>query len=65
MEHEDPQVGRRRELLLDPRIAAAPDLTVVEVGLARVDRDDRDAFAVQHRIALPEQLFEVDVADIA
>ena len=26
-------------LLLDPAVAAAPDVPVVEVGLARVDRD--------------------------
>ena len=31
------------ELLLDPRVAAAADLAVVEVGLGRVDGDDGDA----------------------
>ena len=40
---EHPQVSRLGELLLDPAVASAPDLAVVEVGLGRVDRDDRDA----------------------
>ena len=40
VEDEDAQVGRLRELLLDPAVAAAADLAVVEVGLRRVDRDD-------------------------
>ncbi len=66
MEHEDAQVGRLlRELLLDPRVAAAADLAVVEVGLRRVDRDDRHAAGAQHRVALTEELLEVDVPDVA
>ena len=41
VEDEDAQVGRRcGELLLDPAVAAAADLAVVEVGLGRVDGDD-------------------------
>ena len=62
---EDAQVGRIRELLLDPAVAAAADLPVVEVGLGRVDRDERDAVLAQHRVAVAEQLLEVDVADVA
>ena len=41
VEDEDAQVGLGRELLLDPPVAAAADLPVVEVGLGRVDGDDR------------------------
>ena len=66
VEHEDAQVGGLgRELLLDPGVAAAADLAVVEVGLGRVDRDDGDAVLAQHRVPLAEQLLEVDVADVA
>ena len=66
VEHEDPEVRRLGgELLLDPRVAAAPDLAVVEVGLGRVDGDDRHAVLAQHRVAAPEELLEVDVADVA
>ena len=66
MEHEDPQLrGLRGELLLDPRVAAAADLAVVEVGLGRVDGDDRDAVLAQHRVALAEEILEVDVPDVA
>ena len=43
VEHEDAQVGGLGELLLDPAVAAAADLPVVEIGLGRVDGDDRDA----------------------
>ena len=43
MKDEDLQVGGLGgELALDPGVAAATDLAVVEVGLGRVDRDDRD-----------------------
>ena len=42
MADEDPQPRVGRELLLDPAVAAAADLAVVEVGLGRVDGDDRD-----------------------
>ena len=64
--HEDPQVGRLRcELPLDPAVAAAADLAVVEVGLGRVDRHDGDAALAQHGVALSEQLLEMDIADIA
>jgi hypothetical protein len=37
---------------------------VVEVGLAGVDRDDREAFQAEHRVALAEDVLEVDVADV-
>ena len=65
VQDEDAQVGRVGELLLDPAVAAAADLPVVEVGLGRVDRDDRDAVRAQHRAAVAEELLEVDVADVA
>ena len=57
--------GRGRELLLDPRVAAAADLAVVEVGLGRVDRDHGDAVVAEHRVPVAEELLEVDVADVA
>ncbi len=65
VEDEDAQLGRRRELLLDPLVAAAADAAVVEIGLGRVDRDDRHAADLQHGVALAEELLEVDVADVA
>ena len=66
VEHEDLELRRLRgELLLDPAVATASDLTVVEVGLGRVDRDDGDAVLAEHRVALAEELLEVDVADVA
>ena len=45
VENEDPQLVRLgfRELLLDPAVAAATNLAVVEVRLGRVDRDHRDS----------------------
>ena len=61
---EDAEVGGRRELLLDPGVTAAADLAVIEVRLARVDRDDRDAVHMQRGVALAEQLLEAQVADI-
>ena len=57
--------GSAANSLLDPGVAAAADLAVVEVGLRRVDRDDRDAALAQHRVALAEELLEMDVADVA
>ena len=54
-----------RELLLDPAVAAAADLAVVEVGLGRVDRDDGGRADAEHRVAVAEELLEVDVADVA
>src|SRR5262249_20173831 len=65
VEDEDAQVGGRGELLLDPGVPPTTDLAVVEVGLARVDGDDGHAVPMENRVALAEQLFEVDVADVA
>ena len=65
MEDEDAEVGRLGELLLDPGVAAAPDVPVVEIRLGRVDGDDGDAVHVQDGVALAEELLEVDVADVA
>src|SRR5947207_787878 len=62
---EDPQVGRWSEALLDPGITATADLAVVEVGLRRVDRHHRHASHPRYRIAVAEQLLEMDVADVA
>ena len=50
---------------LDPAVAAAPDLAVVEVGLGRVDGDDADPALAQHRVPAAEELLEVDVADVS
>ena len=52
MEDEDAEVGRLGELLLDPGVAAAPDVPVVEIRLGRVDGDDGDAVHMQDRVAL-------------
>ena len=65
VQNEDPQVRRSRECLLDQAVAAASDLAVVEVGLGRVDRDDRRRPDVEHRVPLAEEILEVDVADVA
>ena len=65
MEDEHPQVRRSGERLLDHPVAAAADLAVVEVGLARVDRDDRRPADVEHRVPVAEEILEVDVADVA
>ena len=66
VQDEDPQVGvGLGELLLDPAVAAAADLAVVEVGLGRVDRDDGDPLTPDDRVACAEQLLEMDVADVA
>ena len=62
---EDAQIGRRREILLDPVVAAASDHAVVEVGLGRVDGHDGHAADTDDRVAVAEQLLEVDVADVA
>ena len=64
VEDEDPEVGLVLELLLDPRVAVASDVTVVEVGLGGVDGDDGDAVQVDDLVALAEELLEVDVADV-
>src|SRR6476659_4417598 len=57
VQDEDLQVRRvRGELLLHPAIAPAPELAVVEIGLARVDRDDRHGALAPHRVALAEHL---------
>jgi hypothetical protein len=64
VENEDPEVGRLGKLLLDPPVAAAPDLAVVEVRLRRIDGDDRDAVRVHDRVALAELLLEMHVADV-
>ncbi len=66
VQHEHPQLGRsRRELLLDPPVSSAADLTVVEVGLGRVDGDDGGAALSEHGAALADQLLEMHVADVA
>src|SRR5207244_9747503 len=61
---EDAEVCRIRELLLDPAVAPTSDLAVVEVGLGRVDRDERDAVPAQHGVATAEEVFEMQVADV-
>jgi hypothetical protein len=62
---EDLEVCRHGgELLLDPHVATSPDLTVVEVRLARVDGDDRDRPLPEDGVALSEHLLEVHVADV-
>src|SRR5262245_39530777 len=64
VEDEDAQPRVVVELLLDPPVAAAADLAVVEVGLRRVDGDDRHRVLAEHGVALAEELLEVDVADV-
>src|SRR4029450_556701 len=66
VQNEDPQLGvALAELLLDPGVAAAADLAVVEVRLGRVNRNDRDPLTLDDVVAGTEQLLEVDVADVA
>ena len=65
MADEDAQPRPGLELLLDPAVAPAADLAVVEVGLGRVDRHDCDPADARDRVALAEQLLEVHVADVA
>ena len=65
VQDEDAQVRRSRECLLDQAVAPAADLAVVEVGLARVDRDDRRRTDVEHGVPLAEEVLEVDVPDVA
>src|SRR5262249_17740677 len=53
------------EFGLDPGVAAAADLSVVEVRLGRVDGDDGDAVLAENRIPGAEELLEMDVADVS
>src|SRR5215204_1816411 len=65
VQREDAQPGPRAlELLLDPAVAATPDVPVVEIGLTRVDRDHRAVVDLKDRVAVAEELLEVDVADV-
>ena len=43
-----------RELGLDPAVAAAADLAVIEVGLGRVDGDDGHPALAQDRVPVAE-----------
>ena len=54
VQHEDLSRTPRGELLLDPAVAAAPDLAVVEVRLGRVDGDDRDPVVAQTELRWPK-----------
>ena len=65
VQREDLQVAGRRELLHDPVVLLAPDLALVEVGLARVHAHDADAAHVAHPAPRADQLLEVEVADVA
>ena len=69
MADEDPQVGVAREALRDPAVVLAPDLALVQVGLRRVDRDERDvetaALEARLRVARAERVLEEHVADVA
>jgi hypothetical protein len=62
-------VGGADEPLLDPAVVLAPDLALVEVGLRRVDGDERDLEPVKlgarARVARSERVLEVEVADVA
>ena len=65
MKNEDLQIRRLLgELLLDPAIAAAADLTMVEVRLARVHGDDGHAVLAKDRVPLSEHLLEVHVPHV-
>jgi hypothetical protein len=65
VQHEDAELGVGRKLLLDPRVAAATDDAVVEVGLRGVDGHERDAVLAQHGRARADQLLEMHIADVA
>src|SRR5262249_57004266 len=62
---KDATVGRFGEALLDPPVAPAPDLAVVEVRFGRVDGHNRDATDLDERPPVAEELLEVDVPDVA
>ena len=65
---EDAQVGGSSEPFLDPAVVLAPDLTLVDVGLGGVDRDERELKSVelesQARVAGAEGVLEAEVADV-
>ena len=66
---EEPQVGLAGEALLDPAVVLTADLALVQVGLGRVDRDERDVgpaeLEPQPRVARAERVLEAQVADVA
>src|SRR6266542_3492716 len=64
MADEDPEDGRLGEALLDPPVAAATDLAVVEVRLGRVDRDHDHVADATDGVARAEELLEVDVTHV-
>ena len=58
VQDEDLQLGLlgllASELLLDPPVAPAADLTVVEVGLGRIDGDDGDTVRCSTELRAPK-----------
>src|SRR6266516_7726735 len=65
VEREDLEIGRSGELLADPVVAVTPDLSFVDVRLARVHADHANPPHVPGPVALPDQLLEMEVADVA
>ena len=66
VEDEDLQVRRLfGELFFYPPIAATANLAMIEIRLARIHRNDRDAPLAEHGVPLPEHLLEVNVPDVA
>ena len=68
MADEDAEVGVGVEAVLDPAVVLAPDLALVDVGLRRVDRDERDLHPVELEpepvVARAERLLVEDVAHV-
>ena len=69
VDHDDPGPLRpTTELGVEPAVVLAPDLALVDVGLGGVDRHDLRAAPATYRrdrVARPEEVLEVPVADVA
>ena len=65
VQDEDLEIGTLCELLPDPGVVAAPHHPLVQVGFAGVHPDDPDALHVHGPVAGTDQLFEMQVPDVA
>jgi len=66
--HEDAKIRGPGEALRDPPVVLTPDLTLVEVGLGRVDGDERDLEPVEleppSRVSPSEGVLEQEITDV-
>src|SRR5437867_439652 len=65
VQDEDLQRRGSGELVADPVVVDPPHLTLVQIGLARVDADDPDVAEVVGPHPRSDQILEVEVADVA